>query len=118
MGMSSSQCRLLQLTSRLSDLEQQAQCVSNSKIRNSVKSEQLAVAYTTVLADTASTDDQITAATATYEASTGVLEAQDKLYDMDLENLDTEHTAAQTEVDSVRKVINKNIERTFKIFDA
>ena len=116
MGMSASQCRLLQITARLSDLEVQAQGISNSKIRNSVRSEALSVAYTNVLAT--GTDAEIQTATALYEAQNNVLESQDKMFDMSLENLDTEHTAAQTEVDSVKKVIGKNVERTFKIFQA
>lgn len=116
MGMSASECRLLQLTARLSDLEVEAQSISNSKIRNAVRSEALATAYTAVLQS--GTDAEIQSATATFEAQNSVLEAQDKLFDMSLQNLDTEHTAAQTEVDSVKKVIGKNIERTFKIFQA
>lgn len=116
MGMSSSNCRLLQITSRLVDLEKQAQEISNSKIRNAVRSEALATAYTDVLAN--GTDAEIQAATATFEAQNAVLAAQDKMFDMDLQNIDTEHTAAQTEVDSVKKIIKGDIDRNIKIFTA
>lgn len=56
------------------------------------------------------------AAEATYNAETAKLATEDKMYDLQLRNIDTEHTALQTEYDSVDKVLDKNIERTFKIF--
>lgn len=114
MGMSGSQSRLLMLTARLSDLELQAQAIQNSKIRNSVLSMEAASNY----ADALYYGDTSDATTASYEAYCRELEVQDKLFDMELKNIDTEHTACQTEVDSVKKVIDKNIERTFKVFDA
>ena len=45
MGLSASQVRLLTLTKRLSDLELQAQQISNSKIRLSTESEQISKNY-------------------------------------------------------------------------
>lgn len=116
MGMAGSQCRLLQLTARLADLELQAQSVTNSKIRNAMNSQSLAEVYTAVLQS--GTAEEIDNATVTFEAQNTVLAAQDKLFDMSLQNIDTEHTALQTEVESVKKVISKDIERTFKIFQA
>ena len=66
------------------------------------------------------TSDQtaISKATAEYNYEMGRINAKDKRYDLQLKNIDTEHNAVQTEVDSVKKVIDKNIERNFKIFDA
>ena len=40
----------------------------------------------------------------------------DKNYDLNLNRLETERTALTTEYDSVKKVIQDNIDRTFKIF--
>lgn len=57
-------------------------------------------------------------AEADYSAATAEIEVKDKQFDLQLKNIDTEHSAIQTEIESVGKVINKNIERTFKIFDA
>lgn len=57
-------------------------------------------------------------AEAKYETTMADISAKDNRFDLQLKNIDTEHTAVQTEIDSVSKVINKNIERSFKIFDA
>jgi len=55
---------------------------------------------------------------AKYEATMADINAKDKRFDLQLKNIDTEHEAIQTEVDSVKKVIDKNIERAFKMFQA
>jgi len=57
-------------------------------------------------------------AQAEYDVAMARIESKDKKYDLELKQIDTEHTAVQTEIDSVKKVIDKNIERSFKIFDA
>lgn len=44
------------------------------------------------------------------------IEAKDKEYDNQIKLLDTEHNALQTEYDSIKGTIEKNIERTFKAF--
>ena len=41
---------------------------------------------------------------------------EDKILEMRLKQLETEHNAMQTEIDSVKKVIDKNIENSFKTF--
>jgi len=51
-------------------------------------------------------------------AETSVLQAQDKTLELRLKQLDTEHQAVQTEVDSISEVIKKNIESSFKSFNA
>ena len=38
------------------------------------------------------------------------------MYDLELKNIDTEHNSLQTEYDSIKTAIDKNIERTFKIY--
>ncbi|MEW5818673.1 MAG: hypothetical protein AB1782_00655 [Cyanobacteriota bacterium] len=43
------------------------------------------------------------------------LQEEDKKLEMKLKQIDTQHQAVQTEVDSVQKVIDKNIEQSFKI---
>mgnify|MGYP007069909843 CR=1 FL=1 len=55
-------------------------------------------------------------AEAEYEHKTKELDRKDKQFDMDLSKLETERTALKTEYDSVKKVIEDNIERTFGIF--
>ena len=44
------------------------------------------------------------------------LENQDKKLDLELQKLDTEHSALQTEYDSVKNVVDKNVENSFKTF--
>lgn len=53
-----------------------------------------------------------------YQTSMDRLESQDKQFDMQLNKLETEHTALQTEYDSVTKVISKNVEKSFNTFNA
>lgn len=57
-------------------------------------------------------------AEADYTAKTAEIQSKDKKLELNLKQIDTEHTALQTEFDSVKKVIDKNIERSFKIFSA
>lgn len=51
-----------------------------------------------------------------YKNAMTEIENQDKKYDQDLKNLDSEHSALQTEYDSIKSVIDKNVERSFKAF--
>lgn len=57
-------------------------------------------------------------AEATYNSKMAQIQAKDKRYDLDLRNIDTQHNAIQTELETVKKVIDKNIDRSFKIFEA
>lgn len=51
-----------------------------------------------------------------YQMKLEEIEQQDTKYDMELKKLDTEHNALQTEYDSVKNVIDKNVEKSFQIF--
>ena len=44
------------------------------------------------------------------------IEAKDSLYDLELKNIDTERAALQTEYESIKGVISKNVERTFNFY--
>ena len=59
---------------------------------------------------------ELAKAEAEYEHTMKEIDRKDKRYDMDLNKLETERTALTTEYDSVKKVIQDNIDRTFKIF--
>lgn len=64
------------------------------------------------------TDSTDTAkAEAEYETTMASIQSKDKRFDLQLKQIDTEHSAIQTEIDSVKKVIDKNIERSFKTFN-
>lgn len=47
-----------------------------------------------------------------------VIQNQDKNLELKLKQLDTEQNAIQTEMDAVKKVISKNVESSFKTFNA
>lgn len=49
-------------------------------------------------------------------AQTSVIQAQDKDLELRLKQLDTEHNAVQTEIESVSSVVKKNVEDSFKTF--
>ena len=55
-------------------------------------------------------------AEAKYEHELKKIDDQDKKYDLTLSKLDTERSALKTQIDSIKKVIDDNIERTFGIF--
>jgi len=55
-------------------------------------------------------------AEAKYEHEMKQIDRKDKKFDTDLSKLETERTALKTEYDSIKKVIEDNIERTFGIF--
>ena len=61
-------------------------------------------------------DFELAKAEADYEAAMDKIQQKDKRFDLELQTIDTEHSAIQTEMDSVNKVMDKNIDRTFKIF--
>ena len=66
---------------------------------------------------TEETDDAAVAkAEAEYSRAMNDIEAKDNIYDLELKNIDTEHTSLQTEYDSIKNVISKNIERTFNFY--
>jgi len=68
--------------------------------------------------DISSQDDEqkIAKADAKYQRTTADIQTKDKQYDMDLKKLDTQHNALQTEFDSIKTIISKNAERSFKAF--
>ena len=53
-----------------------------------------------------------------YNTSLDRIENEEKKFDMQLTKLESEHSALQTEYDSVSKVISKNVEKSFNIFNA
>lgn len=61
-------------------------------------------------------DTAVAKAEAEYKAAMNKIENKDKRYDLELKNIDTEHNSLQTEYDSIKTAIDKNIERTFKLY--
>ena len=61
-------------------------------------------------------DDEVKKIEAKYQHELNQIKRKDAKYDKDLQNLETERTALKTEMDSIKKVKDDNIERTFGIF--
>lgn len=59
-------------------------------------------------------DDQ--QADADYRNKTAALQVKEKRLQMDLQQVEAQQKACDTEIDSVKKIMDKNIERTFKVF--
>lgn len=53
-----------------------------------------------------------------YNSTMDRIEKEDKYFDMQLNKLEAEHSALQTEYESVAKVIQKNVEKSFNTFNA
>ncbi len=56
------------------------------------------------------------AATAEYESKMAEIQVKEKQLQLDLQQVETQQKACDTEIDSVKKIMDKNIERTFKVF--
>lgn len=73
------------------------------------------LSYKTCTKITEETDTEATTkAEAEYNRAMNDIKAKDNIYDMQLKNIDTEHTSLQTEYDVIKGVIDKNVQRTFK----
>ena len=72
------------------------------------------IAYTSA-SDISSQEDEVAIARAEvkYQNAMREIQNEDKKFDQDLKKLDTEHSALQTEYESVKSVIDKNVERSF-----
>lgn len=53
-----------------------------------------------------------------YQNNMDKLQSQDKQFDLQLNKLESEHNALQTEYEAVNKVIKNNVEKSFNIFNA
>lgn len=122
MGVSSNQARLMTLTSRMADLELRAQQISNQKIVMSLKTEAIALQYSNAINKYTDTDSgkvdevELTKAQSEYEAASADLSKDEKLLDLELSQVNTEHNAAKTEYDSVKSLISDNVDRSFSLF--
>ena len=114
MGLAASQARFLQLTTQKSNLEFQGQQVNQERTILANQMDEIAEDMSELFQlEDFSVDN------ADYLQLQLDLESahnQDKLLEMELKDVDTQHTAVQTEIDSVNKVIDKNIDMTYKTF--
>jgi hypothetical protein len=107
-GFAASQARLLLLTAYVSDLELQGQFINSARLQlaNSV-------------GELFSISADVTPGTPLYrqvQAAIAAIQALDKGLELQLRRIDSQRRAAQTELEAVQKVLQKNIENTFKTF--
>lgn len=113
MGLAASQARFLQLTARKSDLEFKGQQINQERTINAHAMETLVEQMQALAADGLLDDPSL------YHSIEAELEqkhAIDRTLEIELRNVDTQHQEVQTEVDAVSKVIDKNIDMTYKTF--
>lgn len=109
MGLAASQGRFLALTARKSDLEFNGQGINQQRMALAHQSEGL-------FQDIASLTDPNSAEYKAAELELEHYHDQDRVLEINLKNVDSQQAAVQTEIDAVQKVIDKNIEMTFKTF--
>ena len=51
-----------------------------------------------------------------YTTETERLSAQEKIYDMELTQVNTEHDAIKTEYDAIKSLVGDNVEKSFNVF--
>ena len=61
-------------------------------------------------------DNAIARAEVLYEEKMREIEMKDKRYQLEINKLDTEHNALQTQLESIKSEVSKNIERSYKTF--
>lgn len=108
MGMAASQARYLLLTARKSDLEFTGQQINNSRM-------QLAN-ITNQLFNLATNLDPESPEAIGVQLRINALQELDKGLELQLRRVDTQQKSVQTEIEAVVKVIDKNINLSFKTF--
>lgn len=58
----------------------------------------------------------VTLAEAEYNKAMRQIEAKDEMFDLELKNIDTEHSSLESEYESVKKAMSGNIERNFQMY--
>ncbi|OGI17542.1 MAG: hypothetical protein A2255_07270 [Candidatus Melainabacteria bacterium RIFOXYA2_FULL_32_9] len=102
MGLVASQARILMLTSRKSDLEFAMQQISQRRMM--LAQATMSLAQTQMAAGPEAQEDPRSA----------MLQQVDKMLEMQSLQFQTLHKTVSTELESVQKIIDKNIERSFK----
>lgn len=118
MGLIASQAQLLALTSRYSDLQFQNQNICNKRLQIATQESDIAQQESTALSNTNLTSDQSTTLQNKYAAQLVPLQSMDSQLEMNQNTIQTQTQAMQTELASVKKVIDKDIDLTFKTFNS
>ncbi len=108
MGLAASQARFLALTARKSDLELAGEQINHSRM-------QVANTMNQLLTISMNLDPESPEAQQ-FQLRVAAMQSLDKALEEQLRRVDTQQSAVQTEIDAVQKVIDKNIEMSFKTF--
>jgi hypothetical protein len=108
MGMGASQARYLLLTARKSDLEFTGQQINQSRL-------QLAN-ITNQLFNLATNLDPDSPEAIVIQLRINSIQSLDQALELQLRRVDTQQKAVQTEIEAVQKVVQKNIDQSFKTF--
>ena len=107
MGFAANQARVLALISRKSDLELEAQFISQHRmyLANMVSG----------FFNMSSKLEPGSQAAKVLEARIQQLQQADKILEMHLTRINNQHEAVSTEVDQVKQLVQKNIQSSFKL---
>ena len=108
MGLAASQARFLVLTARKSDVKMQGQRINQERLKIANAVGMLFNAQTNLDPDSQDA--------ATLQTRVEALQQIDKALELQLRRVDTQQQALQTEISAVQKVIDKNIDMSFKTF--
>jgi hypothetical protein len=108
MGLAASQSRYLVLTARKNDLELSGQQINQSRLELANIANDLFNTSTNLNPDSTQAIQ--------LQLRINAIQSLDKGLELQLRRVDTQQQAVQTELDAVKKVIDKNIELTFKVF--
>ena len=108
MGLAASQSRYMMLTARKSDLELTGQQINQSRLQLANVTNDLFNVATTLDPDA---DEAIQ-----LQLRINSLQSLDQALELQLRRVDTQQQAVSTEIEAVRKVIDKNIDLVFKTF--
>ena len=119
MGIAANQARLMTLTARQHDLELRAQQISAQKMVLTYNSQTRAKQYADALNEATQggvNQTAINTAKERYDAAMADLSAQEKIFDMELTQVNTEHEAIKTEYDAIKSLCKDNVEKSFNVF--
>ena len=121
MGIAANEARLMTLTARQHDLELRAQSISQRKLINAASTAAVALEYSRQInaayaSDGTVNEGALNTAQAYYEGQTAQLSKDEKMLDLELQQINTEHTAVKTEYDSTKSLISDNTEKSFSLF--
>jgi DNA repair ATPase RecN len=108
MGLAASQSRYLSLTARKSNLELTGQQINQSRME--------LANVTNDLFNTATSLEPDSEEAIKIQLRINAIQSLDQALELQLRRVDTQQQAVQTELEAVKKVIDKSIEITFKTF--